>query len=169
MKYFLFGALFCLFSSCGMTVVVGLANEPIKDYDVAIQTAQIEQKNVLLIFSLDNCKHCNILKKDLPTIKNANNYVVCVLDSRENKRLTGKMNIKKWPTSVIITVGKETQGESSRLVGYSDKSQYDMWLKSNAAVFGDDGVCGCDCSDDCSCRKDGICVCCGDKKCDCKK
>lgn len=168
MKNLLFGMIIGLVTSCALSVDC-LAKEPVKDYDVAIQSAREEQKNVLVIFSLDNCHYCDVLKKDLFNLKGVDNYIVCVLDSRVNKRLTGKMNIKKWPTSVIMTVGKEVQGEVSRFVGYGNKTDYTKWLSANAAFFGgSDDACGCDCPDDCSCRKDGICTCCGDK-CDCCK
>lgn len=140
----------------------------VKDYDVAIELGKKVEKNVLLVFGLENCKHCDFLKQDIPHMKHIDNYVVCMLDSRENKRLTGKMNIKKWPTSVVMVVGKENQGESDRLVGYHSKVNYDAWLKKNTSFFGDDNVCGCDCEDDCPCRKNGICTCCG-KTCKCKK
>lgn len=168
MKSLLFGLIVgcSLIGSCG--VYISFGKEPSKDYDTAIQSARQEQKNVLVIFSLDNCHYCDVLKKDLFNIKETENYIVCVLDSRLNKKLTGKMNVKKWPTSIIMTVGKEVQGEVSRFVGYGDKKEYQRWLIANAAFFGSekDGVCGCDCAEDCSCRKDGICTCCGDK-CDC--
>lgn len=168
MKNLLFGMIIGLVTSCALSMDC-LAKEPVKDYDVAIQSAREEQKNVLIIFSLDNCHYCDVLKKDLFNLKGVDNYIICVLDSRVNKRLTGKMNIKKWPTSVIMTVGKEVQGEVSRFVGYGNKTDYTKWLSANAAFFGgSNDTCGCDCPDDCSCRKDGICTCCGDE-CDCCK
>lgn len=144
----------------------GFSYDKINDFDVAIETARTEEKNVLVIFTLDKCHYCDVLKSDMDSLKNINNYIVCILDSRSNKKLTGKMGIKKWPTSIIFSVGKETQGEASRVVGYGDKAEYDNWLKLNAEFFGADDACGCDCDDDCSCRKNGICTCCGDK-CDC--
>jgi hypothetical protein len=148
---------------------IGYGSEYLTDYDSAIALSRDSQKNVLIVFSLVNCKYCDILKNDLKDLKYLDNYIVCILDSRNNKKLTGKMNIKKWPTSVVVTVGAENQGEVSRLIGYENKMRYDAWLKANAAFFGEDGVCGCDCADNCVCRKDGICTCCGDKKCSCKK
>lgn len=144
------------------------AENPVKDLDVAIKIAESSNKNVLVVFSLEDCKYCDILKKDLKSMKHSDNFVICLLDSRQNKRLTGKMKIKKWPTSVVLVVGKENQGEVSRLVGYENKNKYDSWLKLNAGFFGD-GVCGCDCNEDCLCRKNGICTCCGDKDCGCCK
>lgn len=170
MKYFLFGLLFCFIILCSLPSAIVVANDSLTDYDVALQTAKEEKKNVLLVFGLHDCKYCDILKKDLLDLDIANDYVVCILDSRSNKRLTGSMKIKKWPTSIVITVGKEVQGEVSRLVGYTNKVDYQLWLQKHAGFFGQsDGVCGCDCDENCVCRKDGICTCCGDKKCDCKK
>jgi hypothetical protein len=144
------------------------ALEIVTDYDVAIELAKKTEKNVLLIFSLENCQYCDLLKEDMPNMRQIDDYIVCVLDSRKNKKLTGTMNIKKWPTSVVMVIGKENQGESDRLVGYSGKGNYDTWLKKNAKFFSDDNVCGCDCVDTCRCRKNGICTCCG-KTCNCKK
>lgn len=160
MKRFLFTLIVTSMSS------LGLSYDKVNDFDIAIETARKAEKNVLVIFTLDDCYYCDVLKNDMNSLKHIDNYVVCVLDSRNHKRLTGKMGIKKWPTSVAFTVGKENQGEASRIVGYSSKSEYDSWLKANAGVFGVADSCGCDCDDDCSCRKNGICTCCGDK-CDC--
>lgn len=142
--------------------------EIVKDYDVAIELGKKTEKNVLLVFSLENCAYCDLLKQDILNMKHIDDYIVCVLDSRENKRLTGKMQIKKWPTSIVVVVGKENQGESDRLVGYAGKDNYDSWLKKNAKFFGNTDVCRCDCEDNCSCRQNGICTCCS-KSCDCKK
>jgi len=139
----------------------------LNDLEIANQIAKDQSKNTLIIFSLENCKYCDLLKNDLNKLKNIDNYVVCILDSRENKRITGKMKIKKWPTSIVITNSKEHQGEVDRLIGYN-QLDYDIWLKKNATFFGKDDACGCDCKDDCECRKDGICTCCGDE-CQCKK
>lgn len=107
--------------------------EIIKDYDEAIELGKKTGKNVLLVFSLEHCVYCDLLKKDMSNMQHINDYVVCVIDSRENKRLTGKMQIKKWPTSVVV--GTESQGESDRLIGYSGKTNYDVWLKKNARFF----------------------------------
>lgn len=141
------------------------------DLDVSIEIAKKQEKNVLVIFSLDNCEHCDLLKKDLDVIKYMDSYVVCFLDSRENKRLTGKMNVKKWPTSVVMSVSKENQGEASRFIGYGDKSDYEQWLKANALFFGKDS--GCACTEKCPCRKNSKCNCTKEKcnccKCDCGK
>lgn len=149
----------------GLTV---LGAETVNDFDVAVEIARKAEKNVLVIFALDNCYYCDVLKKDMNSLANIDNYIVCVLDSRQNKRLTGRMGIKKWPTSVVVSVGKEGYGEASRLVGYGSKSEYEKWLKVNAGFFGSDNACGCDCDDDCPCRKNGICTCCKDN-CDCCK
>lgn len=151
----------------------------INDLNTAVESARKLEKNVLVIFTLENCDFCDVLKKDINTLTNIDNYVICILNSRENKRLTGSMKIKKWPTSIVISIGKEGYGETSRLVGYGNKIEYDNWLKINAEFFGADNACGCDCSDDCPCRKNGICTCCKNtcdccecncgKDCECKK
>lgn len=159
----IFFAIFMAFSS---SVCVGV--EILNDLDVANQIAKEQEKNTLLIFSLENCKYCEILKNDLNNFENIDNYVICILDSRQNKKITGKMQIKKWPTSIVITTGKEQQGEVSRKIGYGDKKEYEIWLKENAKFFGKDDACGCDCADDCVCRKNGICTCCGNN-CKCIK
>lgn len=162
MKFFFAILITLLFASSSYSI------EIVKDYDVAIELGKKAQKNVLLIFSLENCAYCDLLKQDMPNMKHIDDYIVCVLDSRENKKLTGKMQIKKWPTSIVVVVSKENQGESDRLVGYTDQEHYNSWLKKNANVFGNDNTCGCDCEDNCSCRKNGRCTCCS-TKCNCQK
>jgi len=112
--------------------------EIVPDHDLAIELGRKEQKNVLTIFSLENCVYCDMLKNDLVHIENINHYIVCILDSKKHKKLTGKMNIRKWPTSVITVVGIENQGEASRLVGYKNKQEYESWLKKHTSVFTED-------------------------------
>jgi hypothetical protein len=168
MKKYVLSIIFGLFG------LNGLALEVVNDFDVAVEIGRKAEKNVLVIFTLEDCHYCNVLKNDMTSFVNIDNYVVCILDSREHKRVTGKMKVKRWPTSIVISVSKEGYGETARLVGYSNKSEYDKWLKLNAEFFGSDDACGCDCDDNCSCRKNGICPCCKDdcncgKDCECKK
>lgn len=110
---------------------VGFSIEFVDNLDMAMKISKDLQKNTLIIFSIDGCMYCEMLKQDIVNITTANDYVVCVVDSEQEKNLSRKMKIRKWPTSIIIPSGSDLTQESSRLSGYPDRSKYNEWLQSN--------------------------------------
>lgn len=156
MKYLIVLFSLAFFGTC-------FASDTVNDLDVAISVAQKEQKNVLLIFTLDNCTPCNDLKNNISKLKYVDNYVVCLLNTRSHKRLAGKYSLKKWPTSIVLCVSKENCGEASRKIGF-DKTEYEKWLNANALVYSQHK---CNCPLDCKCRVDGKCQCKNGCKCEC--
>lgn len=110
---------------------VGFSIEFVDNLDMAMKISKDLQKNTLIIFSIDGCMYCEMLKQDIVNITTANDYVVCVVDSEQEKNLSRKMKIRKWPTSIIIPSASDLTQESSRLSGYPDRSKYNEWLQSN--------------------------------------
>lgn len=89
--------------------------------------SQKENKPLLVIFSGENCVFCNLLKKEVLSANLTSKYIVCVLDIKQNKSISRKMNIKMLPTSIVLD--KELV-EVKRMTGY-DKESYSEWLKKN--------------------------------------
>lgn len=110
---------------------VGFSVEFVDNLDVAMKLSKDLKKHTLIIFSIDGCMYCEMLKQDIVDMKNANDYVLCIVDSEQEKHLSRRMKIRKWPTSIIIPHGSDLAQESSRLSGYPDQSQYNEWLQSN--------------------------------------
>lgn len=156
MKY-----IYILFVTLMSFVLPVYSAEIVTDFDTAMILAQEEQKNVLVIFTLQDCDPCNQLKMSLDIIKHVDNYIVCLLDTKSNKKLAGKFKLTKWPTSVILASSKEVRGEISRKQGFS-KINYEKWLLDNAMVYKQP----CSCDENCKCRVNGECKC--SVKCECK-
>ena len=102
---------------------------PITDnISVAIGISKETNRPILLIFSADWCKYCQFLKDDLSQFENINKFVVCVINSDEQKSLYKEMGVRNLPTSIILD-NKDHQ-EKSRKIGYL-KKEYEHWLFSN--------------------------------------
>lgn len=142
---------------------IGLAADTVGDIDVAIALGRKEAKNVLLVFTLQNCQPCNNLKNSLSSIKYLDEYIVCLVDTKANKRLTGSYKVVKWPTSIVLTSSRENFGEVSRKIGFDNQKDYERWLYKNAVTY---GASKCNCAVDCKCRVNGECKC--SDKCECK-
>lgn len=89
--------------------------------------SQKEDKPLLVIFSGENCVFCNLLKKEVLSDNLTSKYIVCVLNIKQNKSVSRKMNIKMLPTSIVLD--KELE-EVNRITGY-DKKSYTEWLEKN--------------------------------------
>jgi thioredoxin-like negative regulator of GroEL len=100
------------------------------DYETAKVLAKETDMPILLIFSADWCGYCQQLKKDLPSIKDMDRYIVCIIDIEANPDFKVKMGVKSLPTSIIIN--QINNNEISRKIGYKI-SDYSRWLqrKSN--------------------------------------
>jgi hypothetical protein len=99
--------------------------------DVAVQRAKQENKNILLIFSVDSCEFCNILENDLKLF-NLDNYVVCIFNATNNMEVAKSFGVILFPTSFIISVEKNKEKILSTHVGYS-QNKYKQWIEENNA------------------------------------
>lgn len=98
----------------------------VTDLDLALRLSKDTKQNVVLIFSASWCGFCKTLKKDLPTIKEFDNKIICILDTDEEPKLAKKFKIKSLPTSIILNSDGE---ELTRMMGY-EKVPYSNWLKT---------------------------------------
>lgn len=128
MKQFLLG-LFIIYAYfiCGTAYCV----EHYTNLNHAVAEARQDELNVLIIFSIDGCVHCDKLKADIDNnlIPVDRNYVLCLIDSQDQKKLSRKFHIKRWPTSVVVQPSDVI--ELRRLVGYKSIDSYNSWLNYN--------------------------------------
>lgn len=90
-----------------------------KDYEKAMK--EVERK-VVLIFTCENCPSCELLKRNLDQI-DFNGFLVCTVDAKSQKELVEKYGVRRFPTSVMVDKGVETD----RLKGFS-KPKWEAWL-----------------------------------------
>lgn len=98
------------------------------DLDSAVERAKKEDKNILLIFSIENCEFCRLLERDLPTF-NTDNYIVCIVDTTQDNRIAKSFGVIIYPTSIIVSVSNQQKIIDSN-IGYSQKT-YKLWLEKN--------------------------------------
>jgi len=98
------------------------------DYDKAISLAEEYKRKVLIVFGAEWCPYCEILKKDIPKIKQLQKYIICLIDTdnkEANQSTINKYRPKKLPTSILVNKEKEI----GRKIGYR-KKDYLLWLDS---------------------------------------
>lgn len=103
-----------------------IATEFYTNLNTAKVIAQQNNQQILLVFSADYCKFCNLLKEEILLTNAVDHLVVCVLDTETNRQLSRKFKIRTLPTSIILdTDGQET----SRISGYNNQTYID-WLSN---------------------------------------
>lgn len=97
------------------------------EYEKCKDLSKEYNKKLVLVFGADWCPYCRDLKKDVNSITEFSNYIVCFIDTDKNKTLVDQYRIKGLPTSIIITHKEE---ELDRKSGYK-RSSYNEWLKNS--------------------------------------
>lgn len=128
MKQFLLSSIFILLLSNSI-----MAMEFFTDINAALLVAEKVQKNIVVIFSMDNCLYCDKLKHDLVSMDHAEGFIVCVLDSDKNQKLIEQHKIRLWPSSIILSSDPKHPLLSVK-IGYKTKQDYDAWLNKNKMV-----------------------------------
>jgi len=115
-------------------IVVPIPNNPVvpdldlyiyyDEYEKVLKLSKQYNKKIVLIFGADWCVHCKQLKKDLSSIYQNNNVLICIIDISKNKKLIDSYDVSGLPTSVLID---DQEKEISRKVGYN-KTDYKKWL-----------------------------------------
>lgn len=98
------------------------------DLDSAVAQAKNENKDILIIFSMDNCEFCRMLERDLPNL-NTENFVVCIVDTTHDNKIAKSFGIILYPTSLIVSVNGHQKIKDS-YTGYS-QTKYKIWLEKN--------------------------------------
>lgn len=126
MQIFFASVVYFVLLLCGAVAYSQTANNAyVTDLNVALRLSKETKQNIVLIFSADWCGHCKNLKNDLPTIKEFDDKIICILDSDKEKQLAREFKAKSLPTSIMLNFNGE---EISRISGYN-KASYSKWLK----------------------------------------
>jgi thioredoxin-related protein len=109
-------------------VVPVLKSNVVYDLPTAEKLAKQYKRNIILIFSADWCDYCKELKKviDNKSIKNLQDYIICLINIEKNQDLVKQYEVKRLPTSILLN---DTLKEWSRKVGYQTE-EYELWLKN---------------------------------------
>ncbi|MBR0270620.1 MAG: thioredoxin fold domain-containing protein [Methanobrevibacter sp.] len=96
------------------------------DFTEAINQAQSENKNIVLIFDQDSCVYCDILKEntlaDEKVIDELNtNYILVIVNVNEEPELAAKYNVYGTPLTVILD---SNQNQIGRIEGYVDADEF---------------------------------------------
>lgn len=97
--------------------------------DESIEIGKRENKNLLIIFSIDGCVYCDILKNEV-VMYDIDNYVLCIIDVTNNSELAKAFKLRIFPTSVILSVQKNDEKILDTFIGYN-KEKYPLWIIKN--------------------------------------
>jgi thioredoxin 1 len=97
-------------------------NDSLED---AVLIAQDTQQPILVVFTADWCKFCNIMKKDIDqNIKDFDTYIICYVNTEKRSDLTKEYQVKTIPDYFVL----KNNIESKRKVGYSNYHNFTDWL-----------------------------------------
>lgn len=96
------------------------------EYDKAKKLSIDYNKKLVLVFGADWCPYCKDLKRDVNKIQEFKEYIVCFINTDNNKTMVQEYKIKSLPTSIILS--KDT--EETRKSGYK-YDDYCKWLQNN--------------------------------------
>lgn len=101
------------------------------DLNKAIDDAKSQNKNVMLIFSQDDCYYCDLLKKD--TLSNGDvisklneGYVTVIVDVNQQPQLAAKYKVFGTPVIVFMD---SNQKDIGRIEGYVDANEFLDYIK----------------------------------------
>ena len=100
------------------------------NYESAKKVSNDLGMDILLVFSADWCKYCNMLKKDLSSSVSKDelqDIIICTIDVDNNPKMKREYSVSSIPDSLFLSKNKI----KSRRKGYNDLGKYLKWLKSN--------------------------------------
>lgn len=95
----------------------------------AVALSESTGKPLLVIFSADWCKYCQVLKQELTDndMQSAlDEYLICIVDVDERKDLKDEYKVQTLPDSRLLMKLKER----SSFIGYSGKKKYLAWIRN---------------------------------------
>jgi len=125
MKSVLLTLCVCLISS------VLIAGEPpvfVHDMLDALALSESSNKQILVVFTADWCKQCQIMKKDISDSPDmVEDTIVCYLDLDTNKELAKEYQVKFIPDYCILR--KRIQIRRTR--GYTTREKFIKWFQDD--------------------------------------
>lgn len=102
----------------------------VKDMVDAIALSENTNKDILVIFTADWCRYCQIMKQDLEKDqKIISNTIVCYIDidNVENKDIVKQYKVKTIPDYCIL----RKRIEIKRTRGYTTKDKFIKWISND--------------------------------------
>ena len=116
------------FSFASFAYVAECSELSFYSYEDAMQVAKEQNKNVYVLFGGEHCPWCHkqkdVLLKDSVT-KSLSDYVVCYVDTSEEREISTKYRIRTIPVSIIVD---SEDGVIKKNVGYMDEPKFLKWL-----------------------------------------
>lgn len=107
-----------------------LADSPIYEDNLldALALSEDSDKEILVIFTADWCKYCNIMKNDLKELDNElKDKIVCFVDVDKNSYIKQEYRVGSIPDYFIL----KNKIETNRQKGYFGKNKFIKWLEKN--------------------------------------
>jgi thioredoxin-related protein len=121
MKYFLLWILIFL-------TTIGAKESPIfvDSLEDAIAVAESSKQDIILVFSAEWCKNCDLLKEEIlySDDEALHNSIICIVDYDKRPDLVKEYKVRKIPDSRIL----KGNIEKSHIIGYTKKKDYIKWL-----------------------------------------
>lgn len=93
----------------------------------AVIISQNTKQPILVVFTADWCKFCNVMKKDIHNnMQDFDNYIICYVDTEKRLDLTKEYQVKTIPDYFVLKDNIETK----RKVGYSNYMNLSQWLNN---------------------------------------
>jgi protein disulfide-isomerase len=106
------------------------AEPPIFVYDMvdALALSENTNKQILVVFTADWCKQCQIMKKDIEDNQNmVSDTIVCYLNIDFNQDLAKEYNIKFIPDYCILRKKIQIRRQS----GYTTRAKFIKWFQDD--------------------------------------
>jgi thioredoxin-related protein len=114
---------------CFLTITLN-AEPPVFVHDMldAIALSEHSNKQILVVFTADWCKQCQVMKKDITDSPDmVSDTIVCYLDLDSNKELAKEYQVKTIPDYCILR--KRIQIRRTR--GYTTKEKFIKWFQND--------------------------------------
>jgi thioredoxin-related protein len=114
---------------CFLTITLN-AEPPVVVHDMldAIALSEHSNKQILVVFTADWCKQCQVMKKDITDSPDmVSDTIVCYLDLDSNKELAKEYQVKTIPDYCILR--KRIQIRRTR--GYTTKEKFIKWFQND--------------------------------------
>lgn len=111
---------------------LAIANSPVIVENLldAIALSESSDNDILVIFTADWCKYCQVMKKDLDDLNKEpelDNIIICYVNIDANSELKQEYKVSTIPDYMIL----RNKIEIKRARGYNGKSRFLQWLKKH--------------------------------------
>jgi thioredoxin-related protein len=110
--------------------IIKTATLDVASYDDSLILAKNQNKKLIVFFTADYCGWCKKQKEVAfdPDVVNELNkdYIVCYVDTVENKDISGKYKVRTIPAYFIVD---EKENVIKKNVGYKNKADFLRWLQ----------------------------------------